>query len=380
MITRIILSNFKSFRDLKFDAGRLNVLTGLNGSGKSSLIQAMLFLRGVLAKGERSPWHVALHNGDHIFGTYSDLHYAYSQSGDDLVRVQLSTDWTDKTFRFAVQDCESQSDEVAVLNESPEVEDSEWKRASDELSAIQYVSAYRLPPQSEHIYSVTKARKRIWGGMGELAVAYLAENGLSTIVDDTLCRSGSPDHYLSTQVDAWMDVVSPGACITAEMVGRLNKAMLSISFARGVNNHPFMPQNVGFGISYVLPLVVMLLSSRPGDCLIVENPEAHLHPQGQAELGRLMALVAARGVQVFVESHSDHVLNGIRVSVKNHEILPGHVNVAFFTRKVVQTGDEIYEQESDVDPIRIVDGGEFDHFPSGFLDEWNKQLLALLRP
>lgn len=380
MITRILLSNFKSFRDLKFDAGKLNVLTGLNGSGKSSLLQALLFLRGVLSKGECSTWRIGLNCGDHAFGTYSDLHYAYSQSGDDLVRVQLSTDWSNTDFRFAVRDAESLSDEIEVVSESPDVDDVAWKRLSEELMAVQYVSAYRLPPQSEHTYSATKARKRMWGSMGEYAVAYLSENGVSTVVDESLCRQGSSDHFLSTQVDAWMDVVSPGACIKAEKIGKLNKAMLSISFARGLNNHPFQPQNVGFGISYVLPLIVMLLSSRPGDCILVENPEAHLHPQGQAELGRLMSLVAARGVQVFVESHSDHVLNGIRVSVKKHEVLPDDVNVVFFTRKVIQTGDEIYEQESIADPVKIVSTGEFDHFPPGFLDEWNKQLLTLLQP
>jgi len=49
---------------------------------------------------------------------------------------------------------------------------------------------------------------------------------------------------------------------------------------------------------------------------VIENPEAHIHPQGQAELGKLMALAASSGAQIIVETHSDHVINAIRVAVK----------------------------------------------------------------
>lgn len=44
--------------------------------------------------------------------------------------------------------------------------------------------------------------------------------------------------------------------------------------------------------------------------MIIENPEAHIHPRGQAEMGRLIALAAAAGMQLFVETHSDHIVNG----------------------------------------------------------------------
>lgn len=379
MLSEVRLANFKSFRRLMFKAGRLNVLTGLNGSGKSSFLQSLLFLRAMTLKSDHAPWFVGLTDEAHNFGTYSDVHYAYSQAQDDLVRIGFTTDWG-RTFDFTVREGASNADEVVVDLAEGGCGAEDVRRMVEMLQSVQYISAYRLPPQEEHKYSPTRIKNRQWGTMGEHAVGYLAEHGMSEVVPENLCRTAEGDRFLQTQVDAWMNVVSPGAQVRAELLGKFNKATLAISFARGVNNHPFMPQNVGFGISYVLPLIVMLLSAKQGDCLIVENPEAHLHPRGQAELGRLLALVASNGVQIFVETHSDHVLNGIRVAVKREEILPLDVRVAFFSRSLSPEGSQEYEQESVVDWVNVVSSGEFDHFPPGFMDEWNKQLLALLQP
>lgn len=78
----------------------------------------------------------------------------------------------------------------------------------------------------------------------------------------------------------------------------------------------FTAQNVGFGISYVLPIVLALVKAKKGELIILENPEAHLHPRGQRKMGELIARAAQGGVQVIVETHSDHILNGIRFVCK----------------------------------------------------------------
>ena len=122
----------------------------------------------------------------------------------------------------------------------------------------------------------------------------------------------------------------------------------------------------------------MILTAQPGDCLIIENPEAHIHPRGQAELGRLLALCAQSGVQLFVETHSDHIINGVRVAVKKKQIDRHNVAISFFNRVSTDSSAPIYEQYSVCDTINIDDNGELSSYPEGFLDEWNKQLLELL--
>lgn len=377
---KLSLNNFKSFRRLVYEPSALNVFTGLNGSGKSSLIQYLLFLREMTLKSDSAPWFVGLDGDSHSFGTYADLHYAYSQDETDGVRMCFSLDGDPQEYRFRVADADSVAEEVRVDFEGAMPEPEKWRRMLTSLKSVQYISAYRLPPREDHKYSVKRVQNHDWGAQGEYAVAYLADEGMRRIVLDKMCSKDQPDRHLQAQVDAWMNTVSPGVRVNAENLGKINRVKLSVSFAKGVNEHPFLPQNVGFGISYVLPVLVMVLRSEPGDCLVIENPEAHLHPKGQAEFGRLLALAASSGVQIFVETHSDHVLNGIRVAVKNGSTDPADVKVAFFTRQVTVNAEGGYEQESVLEDIHVNKEGEFDHFPPDFMDEWNKQLLELLQP
>ena len=67
---------------------------------------------------------------------------------------------------------------------------------------------------------------------------------------------------------------------------------------------------------------------------MVENPEAHLHPSAQAAMGEFLAISAASGIQVILETHSDHVLNGIRRAVKKGLITHHDVAIHFFTGEV----------------------------------------------
>lgn len=130
-------------------------------------------------------------------------------------------------------------------------------------------------------------------------------------------------------------------------------------------------------------MLIVLLTAHPEDSIVVENPEAHLHPRGQAEIGKLLAKVAAAGVQLFVETHSDHVINGIRVAVKDKVVKPEDVNIAFFERKEhllsKDTHEPVSETYSTERDIKVDAKGSLSEYPDGFLDEWNNQLMELIR-
>jgi predicted ATPase len=179
---------------------------------------------------------------------------------------------------------------------------------------------------------------------------------------------------LKHQAEAWLGEISPGTRISLTPnpeVGIVGLRYSSVFGTQISNDH--RATNVGFGITYVLPVIVAVLSSAPGSLLLIENPEAHLHPKGQAQMGRLLACAASCGVQVIVETHSDHVLNGVRLAVHGGKINPDDVQLHFFQRS---------EQDGLIEVVspRIDRDGRIDQWPDGFFDEWEKSLVALLEP
>ena len=93
--------------------------------------------------------------------------------------------------------------------------------------------------------------------------------------------------------------------------------------------------DVGYGVSQVLPIVTELMaSSAPTDLYLFQQPEVHLHPSAQAALGTLMCDVAADGAQLVVETHSDHLIDRIRMDVRDGKtkLTQSDVRILYFER------------------------------------------------
>ena len=104
---------------------------------------------------------------------------------------------------------------------------------------------------------------------------------------------------------------------------------------------------------------------------MIENPEAHLHPQGQSKMAELAALAANAGVQVFVETHSDHFIDGIRIAVREGILTPEDTVFHYFERQ----GNE------SVVSSRVLDAdGRLSEWPVGFFDQHEMNLVRLLGP
>jgi len=104
--------------------------------------------------------------------------------------------------------------------------------------------------------------------------------------------------------------------------------------------------------------------------VLLENPEAHLHPKCQTAMGRLIALAAASGVQVVVETHSDHLMDGIRIAVKQQELAADKTVFHYFS--LDQDG------VSNVESPKLDSKGKLDYWPKGFFDQTmkNRAILA----
>jgi len=226
---------------------------------------------------------------------------------------------------------------------------------------------------SDHMVRV----RRQLGSRGQYAAHFL-DLFRETRVDPALHHPDAASDTLLEQVTAWMSEISPGTRIKLDAFNNMDLMQLQFGFR---STKFFRPTNVGFGITYTLPVLTAILSSSPGALILLENPEAHLHPRGQSRIGDLVARAAGAGIQVLMETHSDHILNGIRIAVRRSAITPerriiepDQIALHFFQRgedTSAGQGVEVLTPELD-------DEGRLDFWPENFFDEWSKSLDKLL--
>ena len=385
MIKSIELKNFKSIKAKYFPLRNLNVLLGLNGQGKSSFIQSLLILRQSADSLKRGV--LQLNGNEFSIGTTKDALYQYSGKNESL-SIALAFD--DKEPYLMNFDYTIGSDVFNQINRDTDL----YGEGKDKLDSkqplfannFQYLNANRIEPQSIHKKSYTSVvTLNNIGSLGQYTVDYLETRGDEDIEFDNCIHHKTissrnnqgvelKDKRLKNQVNLWMSEISPDVNIRTTSVSS-DIVKLEYEFEQPTYGKTmvFKPENVGFGISYSLHVVVALLKAKSGDLLIIENPESHIHPKGQAQLGNLIALVAQNDVQVIIETHSDHILNGIRVAVKENPVLKDRTGFFYFEKLVTDL-----EQYSQITNIEVDKNGELSEYPANLLAEWSNQLLKLL--
>jgi len=365
MISHISIENFKSLKKVSVETRNLNLLMGLNGMGKSSFIQTLL----LLMQSDKLEERVIDLNGILAqIGQGRDALYQFAI--DENIIFDLIFDNQQKfnwSFKY-------QKDKEKLVSEHGYPKE-QMKFFREQTKRFQYIMADRIGPQEIYLASsVTVSDKKQLGLQGEYAAYFINVFGSDYEVKDYLKHPKETSSKLLVQLNSWMQEISPGISINTKYIPEVNKVILDFQFDYGTQKtNPFRPKNVGFGISYVLPIVLALLTAEKGKIIIIENPESHIHPRGQAELGKLISLAASIGAQLFVETHSDHILNGIRVAVKDSLIDKSKVNIMYFDKI---TTDK--EQFSKIFQIKIDQNGTLSRYPANLLDEWSNQLSQLL--
>ncbi|MYD92009.1 MAG: DUF3696 domain-containing protein [Caldilineaceae bacterium SB0662_bin_9] len=363
MIDHVRLKNFKCFREETIRFGGLTVLSGLNGAGKSSVIQAILALRQRWGPIPVSPWRGSLMN----LGPFGDVRH--SDALDDAVRLEASF------FEGRGRAC---------LEADPHQHDGESEATGIDSGAepwfrgdVFYLSADRLGPRLALPYlEEGHASATPLGMRGEHVLWYL--NKFSDAqVHHRVRHQAEPKSTLEAQTSAWLSVISPGAELQIEVIAKADQAVATFRYAKpdDVPSSWFRAGNVGFGISYGLAPIVALLAPKSSSqstvepLVIIENPEAHLHPAGQTSLAELASRAVAGGAQVILETHSDHVLNGVRLSVHDRILAPDQVAIHYFERE----GLEVRVTTPELSP-----NGQLDIWPAGFFDQHERNLSRLI--
>lgn len=383
MITEITIQNFKLFRkETTFNGFKvINVLTGINGRGKSTLLHALLLPKQSLLE---SQWNDKLVlNGQYVnlgnaidvrndknsrsipigFGYHTEngvIELLFSADSDTWQKLPL-TNVNGKEYANNIR-----------LNNFVEIDKEDNPAISHLLFGITYIAAERKGPQLNYTPAPEHGQM---DAMGEYAPSLLSlhkddaieQNAISGITDIFPEIDEVGDSSLAGMVNFWMSQMFGHTEVVARYVEEANVYVLQIGTA--LRKKLSKPTNVGVGYSYVLPIIVAGLTSKKGEILVIENPEAHLHPMAQSILGKFLTWIAQyRGVQLFVETHSEHIVNSFRVLVAQQVITPDELGILFF--------DERYDNYAT--KIFVEDNGQLEEWPSNFFDQEEKDLDIIL--
>lgn len=395
MITSLQLKNFKCFGDSGvIEFSRITLLTGANGTGKSSVMQSLLLLaQSVKSNVDADGLHFI---GDYVrLGTYQDIVNTHSKKRGIDISIHSESNNVKHVFESSYD--ANPSDSVArftkltedahnyiqIISESDfytadghQFKDSEGKSFNvkggdfskdfsndfnvepikdlatfSEVKNIYYLRADRHGPrETEHIHN--------WGSYSDVGAR-------GEFVFNVLYNQGL-DFQKKVQKELSSIMGGANMDLKRDDMG-YHLLMDSVDGAEA-----YKQINVGFAYSYVLPIVVSTLLSKPKGKILIENPEAHLHPKAQSQLmSFLYDQAKERDIQVIIETHSDHILNCCLIGLAERKLSVNDVSIYYFSR-------ESKGKNTKAIKINCTENGRIEDAPAGFFDQMDIDLDTLL--
>lgn len=365
MLTQIKLTHFKCFKEeTSFPLSQLNLLTGINGRGKSTLLQSLLLMRQSIEHNE-NPTQILLNGSCVNLGNFNDIRNSSTSTKESII---FEYDFYQEKLNTKYYLVENIEDNMSVnieekMTGSSRNDSFDSRNDSFDFSKIHYISADRFGPQEFYLKSNLTTFPNV-GVKGELT-ANVLDKQKDYLVNDKLCL-GEDAKTLITQTEAWLNEIFEGAKVE---IPHSETNILELFLNTSASRDRFKPINVGFGYSYILPIIVSGLIAEKDEILIVENPEAHLHPKAQSRLTQFLAKVSRCSVQVFIESHSEHILNALRLAVLKKIVTPSDLSILYFQPN----------SEQPVIQIPVKSDGELEIWPEDFFDQEEIDLAEMFK-
>ena len=223
------------------------------------------------------------------------------------------------------------------------------------------------------------------GSKGQYTVAYLDEHGSDRVVcpipadldnlvegDDEARLDDADDsgqlRSLVSAVHLWLRALGIARRVEVRPLGRI----LEFDLVDPQTNAKRDLTSVGVGASQVLPVIVLCLLAKPGDLVLIEQPELHLHPGPQQILGDFLLGISQTGRQLIVETHSEYLVNRLRLRMVEQRLDESDVAIQLLYAKRSRGATEFEELR----PNRY---GAFDEWPAGFFDQSPKETEEIVR-
>ena len=369
---------------------KLNVFSGYNGRGKSSVLQSLLMLSqsanlsaGSLAKLHLNGDLVCLGDFDEILtdDTNSDVGFRLEIDDSQFESVELGYTLSENDFKIGtIVKCVINKVDyfgtVGMLNtdsgnNSEVKKEKEFSKSIPEgfiklLKNIHYISANRIGPvkyverrEVPDIHRIDPQGLNTINTIASYSELIPAAMGLS---DTTY------DKTLKENLSEWMGYIMNGGNV--ELPDNKKSPVLSLEFdIDNKNNRKYSSYNVGFGYSYILAIVITALIAKKDSIVIIENPEAHLHGQAQSRLTQLLAKLASRGVQLFIETHSEHIINGFRKEMLKKNCSLSHEDASIY----------FFDKDFSIQKLNVLANGSIPNWPKGFFDQETYDLAEIMR-
>lgn len=381
MITALEIENFKCFRNLRLEIGQLTLLTGFNSGGKSSAVQPLLLLsQSVRARLFTNSFPL---NGPFIkLGTVGDILPTDASVSSLTFKIEdksLATTWK-ATARAIDRQLELQESTwpINLDNDEPVPEHNIYDistfanqkyeyNTTELLTGLSYLSATRTGPDDSYPAPDWFSEGNVDVGADGRYASYWYSKYADNEVPTPRMHPEETSSSFRKQFDSWFSSLFPNA--QANVQHHPNLSAYSLQFRISEFGPWRKPTNVGYGFSYVFPILVSLLAASEQQVVVIDSPEAHLHPYAQSQMGKIIAHFAAAGVQIIVETHSDHLLNGLRLAIKDSVLSPDDLRIHFFTGAG--------ESGHGVQSLNIDNDGRVSNWPDGFFDQAEKDMNLL---
>lgn len=221
------------------------------------------------------------------------------------------------------------------------------RKIAIEMRNIDYLGPMRVPPSRTYLF--TGERRHRIGASGE--------NTASIIAMDSV-RRGARSRRIAFRVSEWMRKSGIAEEIKVTLISDRH---YEIRVKHPLTNEFENIADVGYGISQVIPVLVGGYNMAAGSIYLIEEPEIHLHPRAQSELGDFFLDLYQGGVQALVETHSEHLILRMQQHVARGSIPPEHIRIYYV---YPEGGKKI------VKLLRLDEFGRFlDEWPLGFFSE-----------
>lgn len=225
------------------------------------------------------------------------------------------------------------------------------------------------------------ARQYHWQGLQPVDVGQRGERSVEALLASRLRKKNNVRRYNSRgravklisveeHVAEWLKDLRLISSFDVERISP-DTNLYRVVVRRSAKSAPVLLTDVGFGVSQILPVLVLLAYVPKGSTVVLEQPEIHLHPAVQAGLADVILETArVRKVQVVVESHSEHLLRRLQLRVAEEQAEPDDIALYFCNQDGVQ---------SHIRRLELNIFGEIENWPDDFFGDPFGETAAIVR-